>query len=396
MLMKNLFTLLCAVVLSTAASAQPWVYTYANSPKAPTGIDTMYGTVLNSIPPVPDGQWYNWDLSAAVLASYRYYAAFNAVSDFTGANYANRAYVDVAPNVRYETQLMISIDTTGIKTLGERMDRQAFSLNTGNPSDSIVVLKQDINYSAPLVRMPYPCTMGTKWNSTATSITNLTISYTPPAPLPPMNNVPGQRKSITTSTNEVIGWGNLKIKRLDGKPSGYRQVLLVKNTISVQDSFFVNGAPAPAALLAQAGIQQGETRVVYQKSFYREYEMLPMCNITYENANFNDNEKKDVNMHAQRLPFPDAINDVQTVVAQIYPNPSNGTFTVTVPEANEGEWTYTIADVTGKQVHAGAFNISSGQKQAVVSLNDKVVAGTYVVTIQHNGTAVSGSKVIVQ
>ena len=394
--MKNLFTLLCAGLMCTTVNAQMDKFTYDNGPKNPSGIDSIYSINLSSVPAVPDGQWYNWDLSAVVIGHYLYTVTFAPESTFPGATHSNLAYVDISTGVRYDSKLMLSIDTTGIKTIGERLTRQAFSLNTGNVQDSIVVLAQDVSYSAPLVRMPYPCTMGTKWNSTAQSITNISLTYTPPAPAPPFTNVPGERRSITTSTNEVVGWGDMKIKRLDGKPSGQRHVMLVKNTISTKDSFFLNGAPAPAALLAQVGISQGETRVVYQKSFYREYEMMPMCNITYENANFSDNEKKEVNMHVQRLPYPDGIEDVEVMVTEIFPNPNNGTFTVKVPDAENGNWTYNVTDVIGKRVHTGTLSLGNGNNQAVVALTGEVPAGTYVVTVEHDGTAVSGRKVVIQ
>lgn len=393
--MKNLFTILSVVALSITASAQTHVFTYANGPKNPVGIDTMYGTVLSSIPPVPDGQLHTWDLSAAVLASYRYYSAFSVASGFTGATHSNLAYIEFGTNQKYESQLMMSIDTSGIKTIGERLARQAFSLNTANPTDSVVVLAQDVNYSAPLVRMPYPCTMSTKWNSTARAVYKLSITYTP-TPLPQVKNAPAERVTITTSTNEVVGWGHMKIKRLDGRPSGQRPVLEVKNTITTVDSFYINGAPAPAQLLAAAGIQQGETNTVYQKTFYREYEMLPMCNITYKNANFNDADKEDVNMHAQRLPFPDGIDDVSAPVAEIYPNPNNGQFTVSVPDANNGKWSYTVTDVVGKNVQTGVLSINNANKKVVVSLAESVVPGTYIVNIEHDGNAVSGKKIVVQ
>lgn len=385
--MKSLLTLLCSVALATAATAQPYVFTYENGPKNPNGIDTMYGTVLNSVPSVTDGQWQSWDLSATVLAGYRYYSAFSAVSNFTGATNSNLAYVDISPGVKYQTQFMISIDTTGIKTVGERLARQAFGI--GNPGDSLVVKAQDVTYSSPMVRMPYPCKMGTKWNSAATAVYDMSITASPL-----YNNTPAQRKTMYVSTCEVIGWGDMKIKRTDGRPSGQRPVLEVKMTLSTTDSFFVNGMAAPASLLAQAGIQQGETRIVYQKTFFREYEMMPLTNITFETATFA--KMKDVTMHAQRVPYPDNVSDVSVSVAEIYPNPNKGTFSVNVPDADAGAWSYTVMDMTGKQVSAGVLNIGKGQNKAQVALSGVLTPGSYIVNIAHNGNDVCGKKVLVQ
>lgn len=392
--MRKLTTLVCCLGIASSAFGQAHVFTKANGPQNPSGIDTIYGTVLSSVPQVPDGQWHTWDLSSVIIASYRYYAQYSVASGFANATHANQAYVENM-GMTYVTNFMFSIDNSSIKTHGERLARQAFSLGaqSGNPNDSLVIEAQDVTYSAPQVQMPYPATMGTKWNATSNAVYNMRITMTLPAPLPPLNNAPAQRRSIINSTSEVIGWGRLSIKRLDGKPSGTKHVLLVKSTVSTQDSFYVNGSPAPAQLLQAAGLQQGQTQVVYQKSFYREYEMMPMANITYEDASFDDSKKKDINLHAQRLPYPDGVADVDGgLMAEIYPNPSNGIFTVQIPESGNSQWSYSVTDMTGKLVTQGRLNSS----KTLVSLQSAVASGSYIVTILQDGTAVSGHKLVIQ
>ena len=94
--MKNLFTLLCASALTLSANAQsntPLVLTQANARTNPTGIDTMYGTVIGSVPVINDGQHYTWDLGQVTLGSYRYYAEFAAASGFGNATHSNKAYI---------------------------------------------------------------------------------------------------------------------------------------------------------------------------------------------------------------------------------------------------------------------------------------------------------------
>ncbi|MBW7913508.1 MAG: T9SS type A sorting domain-containing protein [Taibaiella sp.] len=388
--MKKLFTpFITCMVLTATVYGQAHVFTKANGPVNPTGIDTIYGTVLTSVPAVPDGQWHTWDLSQVIIASYRYYAQFSTASGFANATHSNRAYVE-NQGMSYVTNFMFSIDNSGIKTHGERLARQAFPLGaqTMNPNDSLVIKAQDVVYSAPQVQMPYPATMGTKWNATSKAVFNMEVTVSPL-----YNKAAAERRSIINSTCEVIGWGRLSIKRLDGKPSGTRHVLLVKSTVSTQDSFYLNGTAAPAPLLQMAGLQQGQTQVVYQKSFYREYEMMPMANITYEDATFADNKKKDVNFHCQRLPYPDGVEDVAGgLIAEIYPNPSNGIFTVYIPESGNSKWSYTITDVTGKLVTKGQLN----SNKTLVSMQGTVAPGSYIATIYQDGTAVSGQKLVIQ
>lgn len=387
--MKKLTTLVCCFGIASAAFGQAHVFTKANGPQNPTGIDTIYGTVLSSVPQVPDGQLHTWDLSQVIIASYRYYAQFSTASGFANATHSNRAYVE-NQGMSYVTNFMFSIDNSGIKTHGERLARQAFPLGaqTMNPNDSLVIKAQDVVYSTPQVQMPYPATMGTKWNATSRAVFNMELTVSPV-----YNKASAERRSTINSTSEVVGWGRLSIKRLDGKPSGTKHVLLVKSTITTQDSFYVNGAAAPAPLLQMAGLQQGQTQVVYQKSFYREYEMMPMANITYEDATFDDSKKKDVNFHCQRLPYPDNVENVHTgLMAEIYPNPSNGIFTINIPEAGNSQWSYTVTDVTGKLVTNGQLN----ESKTLVSLQGTVAPGSYIVTILQDGSAISGQKLVIQ
>lgn len=395
--MKKLFTLLSFIGASVAANAQaPHVFTEATGPKNHVGIDTMYGTVLSSVGPTNDAQWALWDLSNLIIASYKYYAVFTAETGFANATHGNLAYVDIAPGITYQTKLMFAVKNDGIKIYGERMTEQTFSLTsqTGNPGDKIVIEAQDVVYSAPQVQLPYPVTIGTKWNSVSNSKTNIRVTMALPAPVPSYNNAPGERRSIITSDNEVVGWGTLRVKRLDGKSSGSKPVLLVKNTLSTKDSIYVNGSPVPDLLLQQAGLTQGQTRIVYQKSFYREYEMLPMLNVTYDDATFTNRE--DVNVHAQRLPYPDGVETVDNeVIAQLYPNPNNGSFTIKVGAA-EGKWSYSVTDMTGKTVAAGNLALNGNQQQQTVPLAGTLAPGAYIVTVQQDGVAVSGVKMNVQ
>lgn len=396
--MKSLLTSLCLLALSSTAFGQSaYVFTYANGPKNPVGTDIVYGTVPSSVPMIPDAQNHLWDLSVVQIGTYQYNSVFYNLTGFPEANakFGNKGYVDVAPGISYESDIAFGIDTSGIKIYGERLTRQAFSLfaQTGNTSDSIIIEAQDVVYSTPQVQLPYPATIGTKWNATSNSTVNLTIKI-PSIPL--FANTPAQRKTITTSTSEVVGWGLMKIKRLDGKPSGVRAVLQVKTTLSLKDSLYIGGLPADPTLLASLGVTQGQTNTVYQKNFFREYEMLPLVNVTYSNATYTTIE--DVSFHSQRLPFPDNISEVpnNAIVAKVYPNPGNGIFTIDVAEANESAWSYQVTDITGKVITNNNLDINSNKTKAEVNLSSVLVSGNYILSVQQDGLTVAASKLIIQ
>lgn len=328
-----------------------------------------------------------WDLSAMALANYEYYAVFSTESGFPNATHSNSAYIEIEAGIKYQSKFMYAVESSGIKTYGERIPNQTFSLTdiTGGSGDKVEISAQDIVYSAPQVQLPYPATIGTKWSSTSNSKMNMKLTIS----LVGYNNADAERKTITTTTNEVVGYGMMRVKRLDGKASGSKPVLMVKTTIAFKDSLLVNGASPNALLLQAIGFQQGQVSSVYQHSFYREQEMLPMVNVRYEDATFS--KREDVNVHSQRLPWPDGVDRIDAVVAEIFPNPSNGTFTVRVDEG-KGKWAYSVADVTGKVISTSALNLNGNK--ATVALN--VAPGTYIITVQNDGVAVSGQKIVVQ
>lgn len=397
--MKSLLTSLCLLALSSTAFGQSaYVFTYANGPKNPVGTDIVYGTVPSSVPTIPDAQNHLWDLSVVQIGTYQYNSVFYNLTGFPEANakFGNKGYVDVAPGISYESDIAFGIDTSGIKIYGERLTRQAFSLfaQTGNTSDSIIIEAQDVVYSAPQVQLPYPATIGTKWNATSNSTVNLTIKI-PSIPL--FANTPAQRKTITTSTSEVVGWGLMKIKRLDGKPSGVRAVLQVKTTLSLKDSLYIGGLPADPTLLASLGVTQGQTNTVYQKNFFREYEMLPLVNVTYSNATYTTIE--DVSFHSQRLPFPDNVSEVPNDISLkiLYPNPNNGEFTIDIANVTDEKWSYTITDISGKVVASDVLNINSKNTKAKVNLSGVLTPGNYILGLQKNGEDIRiAQKLVIQ
>lgn len=400
---RSLLTLLGVALMSATALAQQGAYVFDYATAAPTsanlsGTDTVYGTVPSSLPAIPVAQYHLWDLSTVILGSYKYYSTFQAETGVGSATHSNLAYIEAAPGMKYQTKLMFAVEQSGIKTYGERLERQAFSLlaSTGNPNDSIVLLKQDVVYSTPQVQIPYPCSIGTKWNTNSKSIVNFKMSInSPPSPIPPLIDVPGERRSTTTTTNEVVGWGLMKIRRLDGKPSGVRAVLQVETTISIVDSIYLNGSPAPAQLLTMAGLTQGQTTNVYQRSFYRENEVLPMANVTYTAASFTT--VKDVNFTEARLPWPDDVAEVSAAGnVEVYPNPVTGnSFTVKLGDQGNAKLSYVITDATGKKVLEDVLNTTTGNG-TTVHLPQSVTPGIYMLNIKQGNEFVAGRKLVVQ
>lgn len=66
---------------------------------------------------------------------------------------------------------------------------------------------------------------------------------------------------------------------------------------------------------------------------------------------------------------------------QVYPNPSNGQFTVKYPAVKEaGEITLQITDVKGREIRNEKMTVAAGSFEQVINLGSEV-KGTYIVTI---------------
>lgn len=380
------FILFPALLMSGASFAQITL-NQNNMPSNPVGTDVLYNTVLNSaIPAAGPGTGITWDFGAASYQPTTYPATYATATGFAGATHSSPSFYFIDPSKKYETELMLNIGSDGIKLVGERLKRQAFSLNTGNPADSIVVLGQDVKYDQPQLQLKYPAAYNGTWTSTSKYATNLTITYMPLA-----NNTPAQRRTEMTSTYNVIGWGDVKIMMLNNFVSAKVPVLEIQNIISFKDSFYINGAPAPAQVLTQLGMSQGQMSYAYVRSFHRAGFVTPVASIAYKDAQYS--QLKDVNLHREKLPpFEASVKDLLNDDAvKVYPNPvTNGKLTIEMNTSSASR-SYALTNISGQVLATG--NIVFNNNKAEIVIPADIAAGNYFLVLSSDEGVVACKQV---
>ncbi|MEI8280468.1 MAG: T9SS type A sorting domain-containing protein [Bacteroidota bacterium] len=379
----QIFTLLMAASLfcSSQASAQITLSS-SNMPTNAAYIGTndslrndSSASVYPNLQPATNAMWNLSGMVYTVGSSSVYHVAVPSGSAFTSA-----AYYDSLGAGGFNA--FYSNTATGIVNFGFHVPHQANYLGTAG--DTLTTLNQDVILTAPDTVLPFPATLGRNWSNAYTTNVNATLLYLVSG-FPVYNNAPTQFRSHITETDTVVGWGSMSVKVGTTGGSQYFPVLQVKRVNIQQDSIFVNGTPAPAALLTAAGVSQGQLTYTYTMDFYRANEIVPLGSFTFTNNVFDTVSAATI--HYERIPlsissiaYNDNIN--------IYPNPLTGnTIHVAVPSAAAGTWSYELINIMGQVIANNTLTLNADQ--ADIHLSAPLAKGIYYVRLNNNGQQVT-------
>lgn len=385
--MKKVFTCLC-VASSIAAHAQ---ITLNQSSFGSSYVGTDSARISSSTATLPNfapATNANWDLTGMAYDMSGYSLVFrNAISSnaFPGGTQADSMYYPINAQVGgYEFGWVSGVTSNGFEYFGERIFRQPISLSslTMSPTDSIVFHEQNVVYSSPRQVIAFPATMGSTWGKTFNYTTNFSLTVAAYS----INNAPCQRKTYVTYTDTVKGWGTMKVNGFNGtSASGNMNVLMVKHSEIQVDSFFLNGAPAPAQLLSAFGLTQGQSIETNTVGFYRAGELMPLANVVYLNSSFAQSQIDYVEVHTQRLSSPTSIATVSKYgKVGIFPNPLKGNvLTVSIEDKSVRALQYDIININGQVVAKGNLDMNSGN--GYINLSNSPANGIYYVRLYEAG-----------
>jgi hypothetical protein len=214
------------------------------------------------VTPVNEGKNQTWDfsnLSESDTTSIRFLQPI-ANDSFPTATYMQAVTElygignsTVASNSKYYGEL----SSSGFASLGKTIQQVSFNLTGG----SIVLPAQSIRSSQKIYSAKFPMKYGdSSANSGIVEIYKMLVSAPPFIPA----NSPGKEVSLIDYTIKVMASGTVKLR-------GYTTplpVLVLRNFTSTKVNYFVNGGPAPAPLLAAAGVTDGSVYTSYYYSFY--------------------------------------------------------------------------------------------------------------------------------
>lgn len=211
---------------------------------------------------ITEGQNQTWDYSTLNIKDT---TAINYLAPVVNDSFSSATYMTAVTEIYgvgsassvSNSKYYGELSTSGFASLGKSIQQVNINLGVG----SIVLPVQSIRSSDKVYSANFP--MHFADSSAKSGIIEIykMVVTAPPLVSP---NSPGYEESITAYKNRVVASGQLKLKGY----SNTLPVLVLKNSTATKISYFINGAPAPAALLSYAGVTNGAITNSYSYSFY--------------------------------------------------------------------------------------------------------------------------------
>ena len=385
---KPFLTLLAVFGMSTIAGAQSAI-TITNTGYSTTLPATDTARVVSNIAAYSSlgvaGTNQSWDAGTAMYSGPTYYDRLAPTNTaFPTATYRGNLFTTFASGLQYVTSGYYTLSGGGIVRIGEEVrTRQALPIGavSGNNADSVIFPVQTISYTGGgTPELVFPATIGTSWSSSVGSTLDFNLTYNPF-----FNSAPGQRRILRTAKDTVVGWGRMRVmNEATSQPSGWMNVLQVRSSATIRDSFYLNGSPAPATLLTPFNLQQGQITAVTYVKFYRAGEHTPLAELTY-NAAASSGAPAKMNVSQMRLASPTSIAGVDAADGvALFPNPvRGGSVGVKLPAGVS--FHYQIIAITGAVTAEGTLKASAAG-EAFVALPADAPTGIYYLTLHSEGT----------
>lgn len=282
--MKHFFTAACLLV-GSAAHAQITI-TAAQFPATAASVDRYQAATTTGVAAPTKGANQTWDyrsLAPTGSVQVNTYASAGTTPPFAGSV---RSYPFTLTQGSFSILATAyeGFDAVGFTQLGSVVPAQTFPLSTvtGGANDALVVPAQTTPTNT--LRLPLPLTSTTRVSRSNRigNISSLTVA------LFGYNQAQLRFVQRITTVDSVAGWGTVRIP-VAGSAAGSApiQVLLMQRRIIEQDSFYLNGQPAPQLVLAGLGQTQGSFSYGFAHYFYRQNAAQDVLSFTYTNSTFS-------------------------------------------------------------------------------------------------------------
>jgi Secretion system C-terminal sorting domain len=271
-------------------------------------------------------------------------------------------------------------NANGVDDKGIYVENQTFPLEvlTGNNKDSLRIPLQGYVYNTnPRRIFQFPSTAKSKWESKNRRVVDFDLTVTAFG----LNKTPAQHVYYTTRKDSIVGWGKVRVYTPNGPSIAY-EVLIDKVEQYSNDSFYLNGAAAPAPLLTAFGIFQGQrTNSIYQYNFNRKGSFSYLVRYHY-GSDSTYSIAPVVYVNTDNLTTTSTY-DVkgESYSTVIYPNPSNGQeINLSFIGKNLQEVSYVITDMLGRIVSTSS---KTGMLNNILKLETQSLnAGMYSIQVK--------------
>jgi hypothetical protein len=380
---KILLTTLCVTAFILTSKGQITI-NRADYALSGTGLDSTpwkYLTKAGAVVPTL-GNNQTWDYSAlkdttpVIYTIYHYPAAnFGAVpAVFADATYAYNL-ASVFQSFSIPVRVFEKLDATGYGQLGYITLGSKFSVAavSGGATDSIYFPVASLRFSASSYYYKFPMTANSVWKANYKDTTPLQLSVAAFG----LNKTPGMRVAQYISLDTIVGWGTLKLKNPSGGTALNYAVLLKRATQTRVDSFFLGGAPPPAAIMTAFGLTQGAvTNYATVSTFLGIGFNDPFMYISTNAAgaiNFITRAvSPNLGLTTDSRETPD-----YAVATTVYPNPTTESVNFEFQKTSLPDWNIMIYNAAGQIVSINRVSAPQGAVNQRITLASSLPSGTY-------------------
>jgi hypothetical protein len=389
--MKKLFTLLLSLPIATFTFGQAITITAADMPipTATSNLTTVtVGTIAN--PTVSTAATWDYSTHTGVPLSLAYLPETDAFFTSAGSDvHLNGQEKYLNSTMVYYYDAKIDFSSTGVYENGVDIPQQLYDISamTGNAGDSLNIPAQRYIMDIPKKIIGFPMTANTSWSSVSRRYANFTLTLSAAG----LVNAPSQHVYYTHRKDSIVGWGKMRVYTAAGPSIAY-DVLMDKTYEYNIDSFFIGGAPAPAAILTGFGITQGQqNELFYKYLFFRKTSFMYLASFVYgtDNTYTNIYQFHYNNSVTTATSVNDIANNSYSTV--IFPNPANGTdinFMITGRDLSVDK--YCIIDLLGRVVKSGIADLK--QNILHIPLNNELSAGKYILIVSNKGQKIASEE----
>ncbi|MCF8373657.1 MAG: T9SS type A sorting domain-containing protein [Bacteroidales bacterium] len=389
--MKKIFTF-CMVLIATVSVAQVTIDESSFLRPASFTDIVLKGDITGvTFPSEGPGQIWDYSMLARIDSIVsEYYDATLDPNIQNALNYHERNLSFQGfpiPSNSYE-----GIDSLGWYELGRTTVGVKYSVSsiTGMANDSLGFPAENQVFEGRNDQLIFPVSYQSSWQPQYNEYTEFELTVTNFG----LNNAPGYLKRINNDSREVVGYGKLIIPKYDGSPSDSLDVLQIKVVRTAVDSFYLNGAEAPAMLLTAFGLSQGTS---FSDSFYVFYKpnfVAPVLNINLSSSG----QVSTVFYRPDGAESTISVPEIRSTASKCFPNPAAAGQTVQIQSTEELSKASRISiyDMQGRIIfNLPVENISDNNYQ--IKIPENIAPGLYMLNLETpKGNKISSSKINIQ
>ena len=304
-----------------------------------------------------------WDYSALQRDDTRSRTYTDATDDaqFSDALNYNESFLSFQglpiPRLAYD-----GVDESGYYQVGSAISEIGHSITaiSGGANDTLRFLGEKTAFEGRIDYLQFPVTYEKQW--TGSNIERINLELTVGAF--GLDKTPGQLKREETQHREVVGYGKLVIPQADGTPSAPTPVLLIKVEETYVDSFFLGGAPAPAAILGAFGLTQGVSinSSLTHYLFYRPGFGSPLLSM----AIFPEQGLISMVFRSEGAEMTTSIDEIRWSALKSFPNPVRAGHSMVIQTKNPTPIGYfQLSDLSGRIVHQQSFEAPTNRQFSI-------------------------------